>query len=32
VLIGSLDDRTLAQAWAQQLGRFLVRETALYAR
>ncbi len=32
VLIGSLDDRTLAQAWAQQLGRFLVRETVLYAR
>ncbi|SPE25627.1 exported hypothetical protein [Burkholderiales bacterium] len=32
VLIGSLGDRATAQAWALQLERFLVRETALYAR
>jgi len=32
VLIGSLGDRAMAQAWAAQLERFLVRETALYAR
>ena len=32
VLIGSLGDRATAQAWAQQLERFLVRQTVLYAR
>ncbi|HYA66558.1 MAG TPA: septal ring lytic transglycosylase RlpA family protein [Burkholderiaceae bacterium] len=32
VLIGSLADRATAQAWAQQLGQFLVRQTVLYAR
>jgi len=32
VLIGSLADRTTAQAWAQQLERFLIRQTVLYAR
>ena len=31
VLIGSLGDRATAQAWAQQLERFLIRQTVLYA-
>ena len=32
VLIGSLGDRATAQAWAQQLERFLLRQTVLYVR
>lgn len=32
VLIGSLADRATAQAWAQQLERFLIRQTVLYSR
>lgn len=32
VLIGSLTDRATAQVWAQQLERFLIRQTVLYAR
>jgi len=32
VLIGHLADRATAQAWAQQLERFLIRQTVLYAR